>query len=67
MILPTPTGEQLRIREGFGPCQVHDWPEKGLATRLVAAMRASHPTGINACRDCIDRAKRDADRARGRL
>lgn len=48
-----------------GDCQVCSWPTDGLAVRLVKAMRASHPKGINTCIPCIDRAKLDADRKRG--
>lgn len=57
--------EQLHIRPAKGGCEVHDWPTEGLARRLVQAMRDTHPRGINACRECIDRAKLDADRQRG--
>lgn len=42
------------------PCETHDWPSEGMGKRLVEAMRATHPRGINVCRDCIDRARRDA-------
>lgn len=42
-------------------CDIHDWPTKGLARRLVKAMRDRHPTpGVNACRECLKRAKADA-------
>ncbi len=40
-------------------CAIHDWPTAGLARRLVKAMKATHPTGVNACRDCLARAKED--------
>ncbi len=46
------------------PCDVHDWPTPGFPRRLVEAMRSSHPQGVNACRDCVDRAKAEADRER---
>ncbi len=41
-------------------CDVHGWTTPGFARRLVQAMKDSHPTGINACRDCIERATEDA-------
>ena len=70
--MPDPTPDKrTRIPVGggkavyLGPaakqeCEVHDWPTLGLARRLVKAMRDLHPTGVNACRDCITRAKEDA-------
>lgn len=47
-----------------GTCEVHDWPTKGMPQRLVEAMRASHPKGINACRECVERATAESDRER---
>ncbi len=41
-------------------CAVHEWPTNGLARRLVRAMKDTHPKGINACRDCVARAVKDA-------
>jgi len=39
-------------------CAVHDWPDDGLPERLVAAMREMHGKGgINACSDCLTRAR----------
>lgn len=61
--------ERIPIGDGqavyMGPaaeqkCDVHEWPTAGFARRLVKAMKASHPTGINACRDCVSRAREDA-------
>jgi len=58
--------EYLHIR-GMkdGDCQVHQWPTRGMPRRLVEAMRATHPKGINACTECVERAKAEADRERG--
>ena len=39
-------------------CQVHGWPTRGMAKRLVARIRRSKQLGpLIACRDCIRRAK----------
>lgn len=38
-------------------CEVHDWPTEGFGLRLVDAMRAAHPKGINSCVACVARAK----------
>jgi hypothetical protein len=54
----------MRARKD-GQCEVHDWPTDGMAIRLVRAMRATHPKGINVCADCVHRAKADADAKRG--
>lgn len=45
-------------------CEIHDWPTEGLGKRLVDAMRASHPRGIDACTACVGRARLDAERFR---
>jgi hypothetical protein len=48
------------------PCDIHDWPNEGLPARLVAAMRETHGKGgINACRECLIRARRAAAVAAG--
>jgi len=58
--------EYLTIRPlGEGECDVHDWPTEGFPRRLVQAMRDTHPKGINACFECVNRAKAEADRERG--
>lgn len=63
--IPINGRESIRMKPAeSGTCAVHDWPTEGLARRLVAAMRASHPRGIDVCRPCISRAKEDADAAR---
>ena len=50
--------ESLHIRPSEGPCEIHDWPDIGLAKRLVDAMRERHGKGgINACRECVMRAR----------
>ena len=60
-----PDPEYLHIKPlKEGPCEVHDWPIEGMPQRLVAAMRANHPKGINACRECVERATREGDRER---
>ena len=62
MKIPVGNGEAVFM----GPaakqeCEIHDWPTTGLWKRLVKAMRDNHPTpGVNACRDCLVRAKSDA-------
>lgn len=43
-------------------CEIHDWPTKGLARRLITEMRIQHGKGgVNACSDCLVRAKADAE------
>ena len=38
-------------------CDLHAWPTEGLAKRLVQAMHDRHGKGgVNACRECIQRA-----------
>lgn len=39
-------------------CQIHEWPDRGIARRFVRAMR--DPTGVDVCVDCAHRAKLDA-------
>lgn len=57
----TGRGEELRMRgKQEGSCQVHDWPDEGLADRLMQAMRDRHPKGIDVCPPCLDRALRSA-------
>lgn len=58
--------ESIHLREATGECEVHAWPDEGLPRRLVDALRARHGHGgLNVCCDCIERAKRIADVARG--
>ena len=53
--------ERIRICEvSEAECEVHDWPTEGLGKRMVEAMRASFPTGVNVCRACVVRARDDA-------
>lgn len=60
------TDEQLCIKPGTGPCDVHDWPTKGLARRLIQSMRERHGKGgVNACTDCIHRAIKEVASMRG--
>lgn len=56
--------EYLHVKplEDDADCEIHNWPTEGLPKRLVQAMRATHPKGVNACRDCIDRATDEANR-----
>ncbi len=55
-----PKRDHVHLRPSEGPCQIHDWPTAGLARRLLAAMRERHGKGgINACRECIQRAAAD--------
>jgi hypothetical protein len=50
--------DALHIRPSEGPCEIHDWPAEGLATRLILEMRRKHNKGgVNVCRDCISRAR----------
>ncbi len=61
-----PDPEYLNIKPiKEGPCEVHDWPTVGFPLRLVTAMRATHPKGVNACRECVERATKENDRERG--
>jgi len=56
----------VHMQPSEGPCETHDWLTEGMAKRLLAAMRERHGKGgVNVCRECIDRAKEDADRKRG--
>ena len=48
-------------------CQVHDWPTEKLLAELLDQMRARHGKGgLNVCTPCVERAKAEADRRRGR-
>jgi hypothetical protein len=53
------SGEALCIRDlAEGVCEIHDWPDEGLAARLILAMRRKHDQGgITVCRDCVHRAR----------
>lgn len=59
--------DMLHIRPADGDvCDIHDWATDGLARRLFDAMKERHGKGgVNSCRECIGRAKEDADRRRG--
>lgn len=53
--------DHLHVRPSIGPCQVHDWPTRDMAKRLLDEMRARHGKGgINVCIECLDRARSDA-------
>jgi hypothetical protein len=53
--------EAVHMRPSEGPCAIHDWPTDGLAARLVVAAREAHGKGgVNACVDCLARAREDA-------
>lgn len=57
------TNEVVHIKPAApeAKCDIHEWPTPGLARRLLQAMRARHLTGgINACPDCISRAREEA-------
>lgn len=59
--------EKIHMKEAptGAHCEIHTWPSKGLAERLVQAMRARHGTGgINVCPPCIERAREEAHRAK---
>lgn len=63
----TMASESVHMRPALATafCIVHEWPTEGLALRLIHAMRASHRKGgVNVCRECIHRAKEDADETR---
>lgn len=48
-------------------CEVHTWPIEKLMAELMDLLRARHGQGgLNVCKDCIYRAKQEADRRRGR-
>ena len=55
----------LHLRESPAKafCEVHNWPEDGLAKRIIVAARATYPDGLNVCKHCVDRAKVDAEKA----
>lgn len=53
-----PRVEALHIRPTAEPCDIHEWPNDGLAARLIDAMRERHGKGgVNVCRSCIERAR----------
>lgn len=46
-------------------CETHGWATEGMPRRLFEAMRRRHGRGgLNVCRECVDRAKNEADRER---
>lgn len=51
--------EALFIRPATSTkCDVCEWPNEGLAARVVLEMRRRHHAGgLNVCRDCIVRAR----------
>ena len=53
-------GKKLDIVNGS--CEVHTWPDEGLAERIVEAAKKSLAHGghggINICKDCLARAKK---------
>lgn len=50
--------EHVFMREGVGPCEIHDWPPKQLLSDLLVLMRERHGKGgVNACRECLTRAR----------
>lgn len=55
----TANGEVLTMKApaANAACEIHDWPTPGLGRRFFEAMRERHPRGINACRECITRAR----------
>lgn len=60
----------LVLPEGTDPaavCEVHAWPIEKLMTDLLPKMRERHGKGgLNVCVPCVERAKAEADRRRGR-
>lgn len=65
--LKTPSGRTVTVKgKTEGTCEVHDWATDGLARRLYQKMhdRRDSTRGVDVCPDCIERAKRDADRKR---
>lgn len=58
-------GQAIYMKPAEGSCEIHKWPTEGLPRRLVQAMKERHGKGgINACVECIHRAKAEADRER---
>ncbi len=49
--------EKLNIKplRDDGKCEIHELPTEGLASVIFAAMRK--PGGVDACRDCLKRAR----------
>lgn len=59
--------EFLHIKPTEGPCEVHDIATDGLARKMITLMRERHGKGgLNACRECCERAMEDARRLRAR-
>ncbi|HEY2510959.1 MAG TPA: hypothetical protein VGI39_08890 [Polyangiaceae bacterium] len=60
--------EVLHLRAlSEGTCEVHDWDFERVKREFIPLLRARHGNGgLNVCVPCVERMKRDADRARGR-
>lgn len=57
-------GDMIHLREAApnAACEVHGLAADGLARKLVELMRERHGQGgVNVCRDCITRARADAE------
>jgi hypothetical protein len=66
-VIPDGRGEALYLepRPDDTPCEIHDWSFERLARELVPLMRARHGKGgVNACRECLAKAKCEADARR---
>lgn len=60
--------EKIYVRPAVGPCEIHEWPDAGLPARLFLKMRERQRKGqggVDACRDCLVRAKHVAAKNAG--
>lgn len=49
------SNEHLHLKEGVGPCEIHDWGEERIRREFVKTLRERHRKGgLNVCRECID-------------
>lgn len=61
------TGMHVTPEVAASLCQVHTMPPAELLSKLLDMMRARHGKGgLNVCTPCVERAKAEADRRRGR-
>lgn len=61
---------RLHIKEGRGPCEVHDWQLEDFRDRFVQILRDRHENGgLNVCAECIARVRlaiKSAKKSEGR-
>lgn len=62
----SPEALHIRPASDGAACEVHDWTLDEFLERLVPMLRERHGKGrLSACRECLERAKAAAERARG--